>query len=245
MRRVTEREPMVEPADGALSRRVLFAAAFVVMLLGFWLRVHALGTHSFWVDELFTVWTSQKSVPEMLTVKDHPPLLYLVTSFSLNLFGESEFAARLPALYIGALAVPLLIALGKSLHRPTAGLWAALLLALSPLHLHHSQEARHYPWLMAFSLLSYILLRRAIRRPTWQRWVLYAVATALNLYSHYGALIVLATQVTIIIGWMLQPVLSGRGEGLRERIRYPVGAAMIVVLLYSAWIPSAVSQHKS
>lgn len=239
MRRVTEQESVVEPAENATRRRLLLlSAALVVTLLGFWLRVHALGTHSFWVDELFTVWTSQKDVAEMLTVKDHPPLLYLVTSFSLNLFGESEFAARLPALYIGVLAVPLLIALGKALHRPTAGLWAALLLAVSPLHLHHSQEARHYPWLMAFSLLSYILLWRALRQPTRQRWFLYAVATALNLYTHYGALIVLATQVTIIIGWMLPAIIPGRGEGVWGRIRYPVGAAAIVLLLYVAWLPS-------
>src|SRR5690606_23753028 len=115
-------------------------------------------------------------------------LHYALTALSIAAFGESEFAARLPSMLASVPAIPLLIVLGQEMQQREAGLWSALLLAFSPLHLIYAQEARHYALLMTLSLASFVLLLRALRQPQWRWWLAFAMVTILNLYTHYAAL---------------------------------------------------------
>ena len=130
-----------------MKRRKAFALhtftvlALLITLLGFAIRIHHLGGDSFWVDEIATVQTSRTLSGALAAERDHPPLTYLFTLIALGVSGESEFSARLPALFAGTMTLPLLALLGKRLGRPGAGLWAAFLLALAPFHLRFSQEA--------------------------------------------------------------------------------------------------------
>ena len=62
----------------------------------------------------------------------------------------------------GQQALPLLVALGRAVRLPQAGLWAALVLAVSPVAIRYSQEARHYALLLLFGLLATVLLLRAL-----------------------------------------------------------------------------------
>jgi hypothetical protein len=206
----------------------LMASIFITGL-AFAIRLHHLGGDSFWIDEILTVETIHEGWWKMLNVRSHPPLLYLLGFLSIGQFGETSFALRLPSLYAGVLAIPFMIGLGRAMGRPGAGLLAALLLALSPLHLRFSQEARHYALLMTFSLAAYLLLYRAWRRPTWRWWLGYALATSINLYSHYAAFIVLATQMVLIAVWSLIQMAQRRFR----RLLYPAGTALTVILLYA------------
>ena len=133
------------------------------------------------------------------------------------------------------LALPLTILLGKVLRWPVAGLWAALLLAFSPVHVSYAQEARHYALLMAISLAAYILVFQALKMSRWSLWIAFALLTVLNLYNHYGAFIVLASQLFLISGWLL---LRWRWRGLGKAWqiwRYPIVAGLLVILLYLPW----------
>ncbi|MBK9052025.1 MAG: glycosyltransferase family 39 protein [Chloroflexi bacterium] len=159
------------------------------------------------------------------------PLFYILTWLSIQLFGESEFTVRLPALFAGILGIALTIQIGKTLKQPWLGLWAAFLV-LSPYHLKYSQEARHYTLLMALSLLSYILLVRAMKRPSWRMWLMYAVVTAVNLYTHYGAFVVLATQATIMTAWGVWQAWQKQYAS----IKYIPVAAALVLILYLPWV---------
>lgn len=216
---------------------VSFIGALLCTLLAFALRAHLLQSDAFWIDELLTIWTANDGIESSFAVRDHPPLFYLVTSLSLNLFGENEFAARLPSLFAGTLTLPLLYSFGRHLKKGTAGLLAAGLLAISPLSLEHSQEARHYAMLAAFSLASYIFLYRALQRPSRRRWLLYGLSVVVNLYTHYGALIVLASQTLIIAIWCLSLLPSQKAIRL---FKHAVLSALVVALLYSVWIPRLV-----
>ncbi|HSM55273.1 MAG TPA: glycosyltransferase family 39 protein [Candidatus Sulfomarinibacteraceae bacterium] len=216
---------------------LLFVGALLVTLLGFGLRLHHLEGDPFWFDELLTLWTARGGIGDMLAVRDHPPLIYLLTSLSLRLFGESEFTLRLPAVYAGAMAPPLLFAFGRYLNKTAAGLLAAFLLAFAPAHLHHSQEARHYAWLLLFSLASFLLLYRAFKRPIWRRWLAYAALTIVNLYTHYAAFVILAAQIVIINAWLLHHLLTRSGSRHFPMTLYPAGAGAVVLLLYLPWLP--------
>lgn len=224
-----------------------------ITLLAFAIRLTHLGGDSLWADEIYTLQALHRGV---FSAGDHPPLLYLLTWPAIELLGESATSARLPSLAAGTLAVPLLFALGRALGLGRGALWAALLLALSPFHLRYSQEARHYALLASLVLAGWLTLVRALRRPSAGRWAAYGAAAALALYSHYGALVALASQALAAGLWLLRAPGAG-GFGSRApgaatvgsadragpaaagtlRWRGPLLAAALVLLLYLPWLP--------
>lgn len=207
--------------------------AILLTFLTFAVRVYNLGGDSLWIDELITLWDSIQGWQWMVSIEDHPPLLYILTWLSVGVFGESEFTLRLPSLFAGVLSAPLIYALARRFGFGRAGLIAMLLLALSPFHLHYAQEARHYALLMTLSLASFLWLHRAMSRPTPVAWLGYGVLTALNLYTHYAALVVLGAQALLIAGWSLREI------GLRRprRLLLPATGALTVLVLYAPWLP--------
>lgn len=228
------------------SPRLLAAA---ITLLAFAIRLTQLGGDSLWADEIYTLQALHRGV---FSAGDHPPLLYLLTWPAIELLGESAMSARLPSLAAGTLAVPLLFALGRALGLGRGALWAALLLALSPFHLRYSQEARHYALLASLALAGWLTLVRALRRPSAGRWAAYGVAAALALYSHYGALVALASQALAAGFWLLRaPGVWGfgsraRGSGAHASPtatagslpwRGPLLAAALALALYLPWLP--------
>jgi hypothetical protein len=130
-----------------------------------------------------------------------PPLPFILTRLSLAL-DSSVFAVRLPSVVFATLTVPLLYLLGKSLFHRRVGLLAALLLAIAPLHIRYAQEARMYSMLTFFSLLSLYLFWQAIRTGQRRWWVGFALATALNLYTHQLALLLLGV-LGLFALWLL------------------------------------------
>jgi hypothetical protein len=201
--------------------------------MAFAIRLHNLGGDSFWGDEIFTTRDASQGWNSFAGNRTHPGLFYLITAATTSVYGTDEFAFRLPSLFFGTLAIALIILAGKMLGRTSVGLWAALLLSLSTLHLRYSQEARMYSQLMTLSLLSFILLYSALKRPRWPLWLAFAVVTILNIYTHYGALIVLIAQSLIIAVWAIRNIFVGN---IRLLI-YPIASGLIVVLLYLPWLP--------
>lgn len=215
------------------SDNIMRIAAMLITLVGFSVRLHHLAGDSFWYDEILTVNIAGGNLGEAFSVRSHPPLFYLLVSSAIKLLEENEFAARLPSAIAGALAVPLLLVWGRLMKRPRAGLWAGLLLALSPFHVRYSQEARHYAWLMLLSLATYIFLYLAIHKTRWRWWVIFALLTALNIYTHYGALVVLASQTIFLSGWIIWQWFRRQ----RRAIIYPLTSAIIVISLLLVWLP--------
>jgi len=142
---------------------LLVAAA--ITLLAAALRFLNLGHDSLWFDEELTRQTAATGFAAALAVRDHVPLLYWLTTAALRLLPEHEVTLRLVSALAGVVAVPLLVAFGRAVRLPRAGLWAALLLAVSPSAIRYSQEARHYSLLLLFSLLALYWLYRAMSSP--------------------------------------------------------------------------------
>lgn len=226
-----------QTSTGIFERRLpgtwLVIATVFLTLMGFGIRLHKLSLDSLWTDELITIEDSEGDIESILNIRDHPPLLYLLTKASIFTFGESEFTVRIPSALIGLLTIPLLIAFGQALNRPLAGILAALLIILSPFHLRHAQEARHYALLLTLSLASYLLLFVAMKKPSFIRWMGYGLAITLNLYLHYGAFVVLAVQSILIAGWSLSMIIRRHFRSLK----YPVSAAITVIALYIVQLP--------
>ena len=85
--------------------------------------------------------------------------LYLM-AFSVDVFGVSEWALRLPSAITGTLLVPICYLLGRRFLRPNLTLVFVLIVALYPTFIVYSQTARMYIFMITFlALFAYLVLR--------------------------------------------------------------------------------------
>ena len=220
------------------TRRFFLAWAVAITLLAAALRFLYLGHDSLWFDEVLTrhaaVAGFSSAAAANLGARDHLPLLYWLTAAALRFLPEHDVILRLPSALAGILTVPLVIAFGRALRLPEAGLWAAFLLAVSPFHIRYSQEARHYALLLFFSLLSLYFFYRAMAGGRRRDWVIFGATTAVNLLTHYSAWLLLAAQAVLGAGWLLT---AARHD--RQAWRRAIPAVLIIGAALALLMPRA------
>jgi hypothetical protein len=236
-------------------------ALVLVLLLAAGLRLRGIGRDSLWFDEAATVHIVTQPLPRMMELirsdERTPPLHYLILHCWIRLFGDSETSVRLPSAIAGAAAVWFLYALTARLTNPTAGVVAALLLALSRYQIAYSQEARAYSLMLLLALASCDLFARLLRRRTPGTEAAYVVVTALLLYAHlYGVFTILAQHVAFAAElWRRRRRDrrddAGAGEAGAERTDEPLSLRRWVLLnlavlaLFSPWVPTAIAWTRS
>jgi 4-amino-4-deoxy-L-arabinose transferase-like glycosyltransferase len=112
---------------------------------------------------------------------EKPPLVYWITAASLKVLGTNEFAVRCQAAVFSAGQVGITEAFGEILFGVTAGLLAALALALSPLFFAFARFATPDPVLAFFFTAALAAFYAAVAAPslkagTGRRWMLIASA---------------------------------------------------------------------
>jgi 4-amino-4-deoxy-L-arabinose transferase-like glycosyltransferase len=95
---------------------------------------------------------------------DKPPLTYWAQAVSYRVFGENDFAARLPSAIAAALTALVIFAWGMRLDGEKLGWWAAIIFTLSLQTFVHAKAAVADMWLVLFVTLAhwsgYELLQR-------------------------------------------------------------------------------------
>lgn len=104
---------------------------------------------SLWLDEGINVLAAKNySFIDLITqyarADFHPPGWFMILWAWTKIFGYSEIAVRIPSVIFGSLTIWIMYLIGKKIDSVKLGLFAALLLAVSPLHIYYSQEARMY-----------------------------------------------------------------------------------------------------
>jgi 4-amino-4-deoxy-L-arabinose transferase-like glycosyltransferase len=234
------------PASTDRSTLVVAALLIALILLALGLRLYRLDNQSLWYDEGFSVYLAGMDIDQITarTAADiQPPLYYYLLHGWIQLFGDTEWALRALSVLFGVFTVPLIYALAQLLFRSRlAGLLAALLVAVSPLHVWYGQEVRMYTMLTFFCLLSSYFLLLAIRaKGGWAVPVLWAAYTAANvaaLYTHYFALFVLAVQAV----YVLAVLVVQRFRPLRLLLG-SLASAIATLLLYLPWLPHLFTRY--
>ena len=219
--------------QGEYGRTAPIGLLVLIVLGGALLRFAGLGSESIWLDEVTSILIARMDVPSMVawTAADiHPPLYYFVLHFWLG-FGESEFAVRSLSAVFGVCTIVIVYALARELFDPGVGLLSALLLALSPMHIWYSQEARMYAMVTALSLMASYLLVLALRTRKTRYWLGYLLFSVLALYTHYFALFVLLFQNLFIVLWLW------RHKAERHLWRRWLLIELGVGLLFLPWVP--------
>ena len=125
-------------------------------------------------------------------------LYYLLLRFWLHL-GDSEFVVRSLSVLMGVLTVPAIYALGELLSGRKVALIAAGLLALNSFHVAYSQDARGYSLVVLAVTLSEFFFLKALRDGSRRYWVFYILTSALSVYCHFFAVLVLVAQWTSVV----------------------------------------------
>jgi 4-amino-4-deoxy-L-arabinose transferase-like glycosyltransferase len=213
--------------------QVAVAAALAgIVALGLGLRLYRLQHLSLWLDENSTIYFARFSWPRVLGLEgwydNHPPLYFALIKLVTTLIPEIH-AARLTSAVAGAATLPVLAVLGARLVNWRAGLIAALVLAISPLHIWYSQEARMYAPVVLLVLLSYLALV-AFAQTTRRAWaVAYGVSVALALYIDYSAIYALAPQAVALL------LITRRW---RRRALPIWGTSLGAICCFLPWVPN-------
>lgn len=139
----------------------------IAVATGAFLRLESLGAPSYWLDEILHVQLTESAIQQPLWrwitgfSAEHGPLYYL-TQLATHRF-HSEFAGRLPAALLGIAAIALVWQASRSVQEIAwlAAPAGAALIALSPLHVYYSREARAYSLLMFLTAALIASLLRA------------------------------------------------------------------------------------
>jgi uncharacterized membrane protein len=128
---------------------------------------------------------------------EHPPLYYLGVRFWAQFwhqwFDDPVAIARSFSVLFGLLGIPAAYWFAQELLPSSRLTWAfTVIVAISPLHILFSQEARQYSVWTLLILLSSGLLCRACRQARWAPWGWYSLTVGLGLYTHllFGLVVV-------------------------------------------------------
>jgi len=215
--------------DCRTSRAPVLAALAALTALGLAVRFASLDVQSYHHDEVIT---ALRVVPgsfgDMLHAvresESNPPLYYVLTWAWAKLFGTGEVGLRSLTALFGAATVPVGYLVGRQLASRRAGLVLAALIAVNPMLIWYSQEARSYALLVFFGALSLLFFARALDGGRGRDLAFWALASALALCSHYFAVFPVAIEAL----WLLV-ALWGRWRVVLPAVG-AVGAAGLALL---------------
>ena len=169
---------------------------WLVIGLAVALRAWKLGEWSLWEDEETTIYFSQnvgRPFPRFF------PVFFVMLREWFQLTGLSVLAGRALAAAVGVVGVAATYEVCRRLVSRSAGLWAALLLAVNLGHLFWSQSIRYFGLLLVLEVLSLYWFYQGFERR--KPWLLLAsnVAFGLALWTHFSAVLL----APVFVGYLL------------------------------------------
>jgi mannosyltransferase len=198
---------------GARSRAFWIVAG--LSLLAAVLRFATLGAQSLHHDEIVTVGRILgggfgHAMDGVRDSESAPPLYYALAWCWTQLVGSGEFGVRSLSALAGVATVPVAYLLAAELRDRRAGIAAAALVAVNPMLLWYSQEARGYALFALLCAVSALYFVRALERGERRDVVLWGVLSALALCTHYFAFFPIAVEAL----WLLWRRRGGAAWGV-------------------------------
>jgi 4-amino-4-deoxy-L-arabinose transferase-like glycosyltransferase len=173
---------------------------------------------------------------------EKPPLVYWLEAGAIRIFGANEFAVRLPAAIFSIGQVVVTAAIAEAMLGATAGMLAALVLALSPLFFAFARFATLDPALGFFltaALGCFYAAARAdsFRAPNARRWM-FASAAMLAFATLAKGPVALILCGAIALLWL---ALEGR---IRDALALPfMRCALIFLAIVAPWFVLAEARN--
>lgn len=196
---------------------------------------HAIDGDLYWDEAVYANISAHPLKTDFYAVGDatfvrHPPLLFGLQVAASALPVPTELALRSTSILFSLVGLALLFATLLALRRPGLGVLLVALLVAHTVFQQYSQSATMYAPFFAFSAL---LLYAVATRSAW----LQAIALTLALYTHYFALLWLATLLLLDLLELRRSFISRAGP------KY--GAILLLYLPWVIHLPEGMLFHES
>ncbi len=186
-----------------------------ILLLAAGLYLYQIGTESFWIDELYSVYDA-KQVPE--DISSVRPVYFILLRLWMVL-GTSETWLRSLSALFGLGTVFLTYQLGRRVAGVAIGQLAAFMLAVSPLFINHAQEVRLYGLSTLITLAGTLALTDFLERPTLAKIAGWTVARLLAILTTPLNLTFLLPDI-LLVAWKFRQ---------KRRLLLAVGIGIVVI----------------
>jgi hypothetical protein len=199
----------------------------------------ALAAQSLWLDEIASAKFAEGPVSRLWSVwmrhETNPPLYYTLLAGWQHLAGSSDAALRALSLLFGGLTIVLAYVIALGIAGRRAALFAAVLIACLPEHLHFSQEIRGYGLGQAAALAAiwgFLRFCEGCRNPGEKRFglTIYVLGCTAALYSHTT----LGLLPLILNLFFFAQVLVRRID--RPAVLPWIAANLVVLALWGWWL---------
>src|SRR3954464_14336078 len=232
-------------AEAVRARSAAFWIVAGLIALGAGLRFATLGVQSYHHDEIVTASRVLRvgfghAMDAVGFSESAPPLYYALAWIWTQITGTGPWGLRSLSAIAGVATIPVAYLIGCELRERRTGLVAAALVAVNPMLIWYSQEARAYALLAFFCALSLLYCVRALRlgeadsaldakrdKRTRRDFVAWGVFSALALATHYFAVFPLIAEVILL---------------LRRRGRAAFAGLWIIALIAALLVPLAIHQ---
>jgi 4-amino-4-deoxy-L-arabinose transferase-like glycosyltransferase len=202
-------------------------------------------SRAIWFDERFTLLNtgSIRDAMAYCTKDVHPPLYFLLAALWRMALPSTEFSLRILSLVFGTASLVGILLAGRAIGGWRTGIAGFLIAALSPYHWLYSTELRPYPMFLAFSAFSIWAFFGVVKSGQLRYFIILAISSILNLYTHYFAVFLLVTQILVFLSVVLRSSVSKVWPPAFRNRQILLGAAALglVALAYAPWI--SVLQH--
>jgi hypothetical protein len=207
------------------------------------LRLSTLSLQSFWYDEAYIpVHVLHASLGATLhawiTHENTPPLWYLIVWALSRAFGTGVVALRLPSALFGIALVWVGWAIGAEIGSRRTAITLAAIIAVNPLFVWYSQEARAYGLYALLAGISFLCFLRVRRLGTRGSLAWWSITSILALLTHYFAVFLVAPEALVLLADAARR--SARGSG--PRLGATVAAVGAVAVAGAALVPLVIAQ---
>jgi hypothetical protein len=154
-------------------------------------------------DETLALFVGRDSftgVVEHVTRERGGAPLHFLFAYAVAHLGLGLGSLRVVSAAFAVASLPLVALLGRRLADRATALTATALVAGSWVFLFHGVYARMYSLFLFLSLVSFLLLLRALDRGRWGGWTLWGLAILLTVAAHpYGALVLASQGVFVLL----------------------------------------------
>lgn len=206
-----------------------------ILILALTLRSITLNQSLWWDEAINVVAAKNLGLWEFVTVYPngdfHPPLYFLILWIWTHIFGFSEIIVRIPSVFFGVATVYITYLLGKKLFNKKIGLVSGLLLAIAPLHLYYSQEARMYSMAAFSSTLCFYFFTK-LSEKKYLTMLSYVLSVVMVIYSDYLPYLIFPAQLIYIFWTKAVPLKNFLGL---------IGAGFLFFVPWLTLFPSQLS----
>lgn len=175
----------------------------------------------------------------------HPPLFFCLLHSWFGLVNPLSpswvWTLRSFSVLWGVVEVLAIYLLNTKAFSPSAGLMAAVIMAVSPFGVYLSQEARHYTlpvFLITLVLLGLILIQQDIvnKRLRVSIWIFWTTVNIIGLYVHYFFLLAIVAEIVTLLA-----IMYGHRRNLPRYSITLTLAILAIIVSFIPWLPILIS----